>query len=61
MKTINVTFTDKEHGALEAHKKQLKLNWHDYILACTGYAKAVSFKPREGEFVLEMGDKEEKA
>ncbi|MHA1950844.1 MAG: hypothetical protein ACW99G_12595 [Candidatus Thorarchaeota archaeon] len=31
MKTINVTFTDEEHGALLQAKD--KLSWHDFIIA----------------------------
>ena len=32
MKQINVYFDDEEHKKLEDLKKELNLNWHDFIL-----------------------------
>lgn len=32
MKQINVWFDDKEHEKLIKKKKELKLNWHDFLL-----------------------------
>ena len=59
MKTINVTFTDEEHKRLESHKNFLMLGWHDYIIACGDYARALNFTPREGEFVRQVDEEKE--
>lgn len=32
MKQINVWFEDKEHVRFLKKKKELKLNWHDFLL-----------------------------
>jgi len=32
MKQINVWFDDKEHIRFSKKKKELKLNWHDFLL-----------------------------
>ncbi len=43
MKTINVTFTDEEHERLVAHKAFLMMNWNDYIINCTEFARNEEF------------------
>jgi hypothetical protein len=39
MRTINVTFTDKEFKALDERKdKDEAHNWHDFLLKLIGYS-----------------------
>ena len=33
MKTLNETFTDEEYESMLRVKNELRLNWHDFILA----------------------------
>ena len=33
MKSIQATFTDEEHAKIEKKKKDMGLNWHDFILS----------------------------
>jgi len=32
MKTLNIQLTDEEYETLKKKKKQVRLNWHDFVM-----------------------------
>ena len=46
MKNINVGFTDEEFARLASHKAFLMMDWHEYIIACSEYARNLEFEEK---------------
>lgn len=42
VKSINETFNDEDHDKMREHKDFLQMNWHDYLLAVTEFARSES-------------------